>query len=605
MNFKQLYKNKTLFLLWILLGTFITGYILTRPSIVIALGLSIGRNIAILLTFFVFVFLIFISWQEAKLKKQKFIFIFAKKESYALVTALLLFIFAKLLVFNIFPTIITNFLSYATVALFFTLSLSFLNGLFKKVDPKLKKISIFILVVLILSFIFIYTKLSFLALTGQSGVFDLGNMEQAVWGTLHGYFMRNTAGGLSSRLGGHFDIFLVLLTPFYAIWPSPKMLLFVQTLILGLGAWPLFLITRKLLKSSLAGLVFAFAYLISPILGAGALFDFHAVTLVAPFLFFAFYFLIEKRYFWYFVFIFLAITCKEEIAFLIFLLGIYVYLKHNKKLGIATSLTSLVWFLVIFFIIMPHFRQGADYLFLNRYSYLDYSSQTGFLKSLLLHPGAVIINLFKIQKLIYFLYLILPFGGLMLFSLFTILGFPSFAIYILSDNENILSGGFHYSVPLLFYLIMGSIYSIKFWLKKLKLHKSVLYSFLVFIFLSSIFFGYDFRFMRLGIQFDRPRFNIHTTVTEHNKKINEVKKLVPSNASVSVSLVSGVHFAARKDIYIFPLINNADYIVLEQPGWSWDVTNVNDLQKAINEVHKNKDYQVIYDNQDYFVAKKK
>jgi uncharacterized membrane protein len=49
----------------------------------------------------------------------------------------------------------------------------------------------------------------------ESARFDLGNMVQAIWNTLHGHFLETTtlSGNQASRLGFHVDPFRVLLAP--------------------------------------------------------------------------------------------------------------------------------------------------------------------------------------------------------------------------------------------------------------------------------------------------------------------------------------------------------------------------------------------------------
>src|SRR2546421_407081 len=76
----------------------------------------------------------------------------------------------------------------------------------------------------------------------NTGRFDLGNMTQAVWSTAHGHFLEvtNLAGEQTSRLGSHFDPILAALAPAWLVWPSPDMLLVVQSLGVALGAPPVF-----------------------------------------------------------------------------------------------------------------------------------------------------------------------------------------------------------------------------------------------------------------------------------------------------------------------------------------------------------------------------
>ena len=95
--------------------------------------------------------------------------------------------------------------------------------------------------VLITIYIVYFTTLSFLRYDNfYTGKYDLGNMDQVVWNTFHGRifqtFLENSeTGKIASRISSHADFILILLAPFYSLWNNPKMLLLLQTVVLGLG----------------------------------------------------------------------------------------------------------------------------------------------------------------------------------------------------------------------------------------------------------------------------------------------------------------------------------------------------------------------------------
>ena len=162
--------------------------------------------------------------------------------------------------------------------------------------------------------------------TLQTGAFDLGNYDQAVWNTIHGHPLRfTTVEGLTIRLAQHVEPILLPISLFYLIYSSPKTLLVLQTIVIAIGAWPLYLLAREKLRSEFGGIVFAAAYLLSPALEAANLFDFHAVSLAPTFLLWAFYFLEKEKDPWFIVFSVLAMSCKEEISLLIVMMGLYAF----------------------------------------------------------------------------------------------------------------------------------------------------------------------------------------------------------------------------------------------------------------------------------------
>ncbi|NJN94519.1 MAG: DUF2079 domain-containing protein [Anaerolineales bacterium] len=128
--------------------------------------------------------------------------------------------------------------------------------------------------------------------------FDLGIFDYAAWNNLHGNFFKAEFIGVDSLFAIHFQPILLPLGLVFLLWSDAKALLLVQTVVLALGALPLYwLATEKL--NSWAGLVFAAAYLLFPALQGANLFEFHPVTLAAGFLPFAYWYLQQRR-FWAF-----------------------------------------------------------------------------------------------------------------------------------------------------------------------------------------------------------------------------------------------------------------------------------------------------------------
>src|SRR5262249_10857534 len=124
--------------------------------------------------------------------------------------------------------------------------------------------------------------------------FDLGNMVQAVWSTAHGHPLEMTNGSTGEqmvRLGTHVDPILVLLTPFWALWPSPLSLAFVQIAAVAAGALPVFWLARRHLGSEKLGCVLALAYLAYPWLSWSAVGAIHPVTFAIPLFLYAIWFL--------------------------------------------------------------------------------------------------------------------------------------------------------------------------------------------------------------------------------------------------------------------------------------------------------------------------
>src|ERR1035437_5774265 len=109
------------------------------------------------------------------------------------------------------------------------------------------------LVVFITLYAAYFTTASFLRYDNFfTGRFDLGNMDQTVWNTIHGrIFQLTDPNGTTniSRLAFHADFILVLVAPLYLIWSHPEMLLLLQTVVLGLGAVVVYFIAKNIIKN--------------------------------------------------------------------------------------------------------------------------------------------------------------------------------------------------------------------------------------------------------------------------------------------------------------------------------------------------------------------
>ena len=74
--------------------------------------------------------------------------------------------------------------------------------------------------------------------------FDLAIFSNAMWNTAHGDFMY-TAIRSGCYFKDHVPVILLALVPIYKLFPSPLTLLYAQSIMLGAGAVPLFLLARR------------------------------------------------------------------------------------------------------------------------------------------------------------------------------------------------------------------------------------------------------------------------------------------------------------------------------------------------------------------------
>jgi uncharacterized membrane protein len=217
---------------------------------------------------------------------------------------------------------------------------------------------------------------------------DLGVFDQVVWNTSQGRFMESTLSldrcTPHSFFGDHFSPVLLALVPLYWIAPHPETLLIVQTAALALGAWPLYLLARRLLPRGIERLIWVLAYVLSAPLAFITLYDFHEVALAVVPLGFAMYFLVTRRTVPLLLSLLAAFAVKEEIALIGVGFGVALALQGRWRSAAIVAFGSAAVFAVTLKLIIPAFA-GAPYQYLGRYASLG-GSELEIARTLVLDP---------------------------------------------------------------------------------------------------------------------------------------------------------------------------------------------------------------------------
>lgn len=304
----------------------------------------------------------------------------------------------------------------------------------------------------------------------HTDAFDLGNMDQAVWNTLHGHPFRftnrgNDDFGPPTRLSIHVEPILLPLSLLYLIHAGPATLLVTQTLALALGALPLFALSlRRLPDAPFIGVGLVFAYLLSPFTLSEALWDFHPVTLATPLLLAALWALDARRYGWFLAAAILAIATKEDVGLSVAVVALLLAVARPEKrrFGVVLALGSLAWTLICFKLILPHFNVGVaggnNYWY--RYSWLG-ATPTEALKNALTKPWLVWNYVLAPGRLGYLAIVLRTAGALGLLAPALLLAaLPDLAVNLLSSHSEQYSGFFQYNAVILPYLLGAAVYGL-------------------------------------------------------------------------------------------------------------------------------------------------
>jgi uncharacterized membrane protein len=475
---------------------------------------------------------------------------------------------------------------------------------------------------LVFLFILIFTLLSFGRHDSlKSYLNDIGAIDQVIWNTLHGHFFQITTSMYDETcfLAGHFSPILLFFVPFYAIWPSPKWLLFFQALAVGLSAVPIYFFAKEKLKSAGLALVFLASFLLNPVLHNGLLYDFHEVVLGAVFASFAFYFLEKGKDEWFIFFSVLLAIGQEHLALLVFMMGLYlIFIKKRYRFGCVVSSIALAYFLLIMLVFMPHLSSsGAPALLTNnnltypsRYAWLG-KSMPEIARNIFTHPLAIATVLLSQERLQYIFQLVVPVFSLALYSAPILIISPLILINLLSNNPMTFNIFFYHSVIFVPFIYFSTVYTFKKWFSDNAFLKRTFALFiLTFSLGASIIYGVSPLSYRYHISDFVP--------SEHAKKVSEANKLIPEKASLSVQHNLGPHFTEREQVYRFPLKNDeAEYVLVDVfdpyadnskqlSGFAYALQQEpSEWKAAIDEIRQSDLYDTIYDKDGWLLFRKK
>jgi uncharacterized membrane protein len=324
-----------------------------------------------------------------------------------------------------------------------------------------------------------------------------------------------------TRFAIHVEPVLFLIVPIYRfISDDPRLLLWLQAIVIALGGLPLYGLARRRLASDGAALAVVAAYYLLPALEAVTLFEFHAVGLAPTLLLAGLYFLdralvtaADPRGLWNQIsnrkyprpagqpvpasgrggrqianrkyprpagqgtqiangkyqitnwglcglFFLLALGTKEDISLHIVMIGLYLLaLRRRWRPGLALSLIGLAWFYVAFYVVIPGSRPAAAG-----------SAYTGFFDALgdtpleialapVRTPGKVVALLATANDVRALKMLTLPLGLMPLAGLpLLALAAPTLAIALLSSNPLMQQlETYHYAAPAIPFVILAAV----------------------------------------------------------------------------------------------------------------------------------------------------
>jgi uncharacterized membrane protein len=384
----------------------------------------------------------------------------------------------------------------------------------------------------------------------KTGRFDQGNMVQAIWSTAHGHFLQMTfqTGEESIRLAAHADVFLALLTPLWLVFPSPVLLIVVQTAAVALGALPVYWLARRHIVSERGAVTMVLAYLLYPWVAWHTLADFHSVTVAIGLLLFAIWALDSDRLVLFAVFAGLALTTHELVGLEIACLGLwYAGARGRWRAGAVIGAVGLAWTTTCLLFVIPRFADGEN-LFYGRFESLG-GSPGGIARTLLTDPVAVLGAIATPNDYLYLVLLLMPLAGLWLYAPgMALVASPQLGINLLADWYASTSPVHQYTSVIIPFVFVSTLFGAARFSPG-RANGAVFVAIVCGLF-----------FLVLG---PNPVTFVRDMRAAPRAALREATDLVPPLARVSATEGLGARLSERPVIYSFPLVRDADWVVID------------------------------------------
>jgi len=402
--------------------------------------------------------------------------------------------------------------------------------------------------VLLWVFISIYVScfsvISFLKFNSFAyGDYDLAYFDQIVWNICHGSLYSSILGMVF--LGVHVQTIWFVIAPIYFVLPHPMTLLILQSLALGVAAYPLYLLTKQILGHKW-GLLVSFMYLVYPAVGYINIFELHSTAFLPFFMFSMIYFFHKKRFTLFMFFLFLAVFCQENIALAALSMGFYAACKRRGLKWVLVPVFAVgIYFFVCLKIVMPYFNNDTIQ-FSALYNHLG-NSPFQIIANICKHPLLTAQFMIVPHKSIYLMKLFGPLSFISLFSpLWLLAAFPLFAQHLLSSRVTQVMINFHYTAEVIPFIFVAFVFGIKNFLR-FKLINQYRFYFGIFLLLVLLLFTYV-----LGPHFRLPGMATSDFRKNDSDRLKEAfLKKIPPAAPVVATFEFLSRLTHRHELYSF------------------------------------------------------
>ncbi|HAP69238.1 MAG TPA: hypothetical protein DCR04_05850 [Flavobacteriales bacterium] len=440
---------------------------------------------------------------------------------------------------------------------------------------------------------------------------DLGIYTHGIYRYAHldwHIFTLGLEGQPFNHLGNHFSPIVALFSPLHYIFGTYTLLV-VQITSLLFGGWGVFYFAKERLNGIQPGLIMMLFFSMWGIYSALA-YDWHANVIAAMLV--PWFILFFEREDWKKAALMFALVllCKENMA--VWMAAIIVglgirnlfikpmetnWLMTGSLLGIA-----LVYFLVVQTVIMPALNPLGLSDHLGNYSHLGDGSG-GVVKTILTKPRHIFYLMFeslqedeltfKLKSQLHFMVLVS--GGIALIyrPYYLLMLAPIYAQKLLSSSPS------HWGVYSQYSIEFAPIIALAMteWMKGFQFPNLKVPILVGFIGLATAFNWHPTRPNTGFYQSEHYQSGLNS------EAIYNALELIPSDAIVSASNVIVPHIANREKIYLFPVLNDAEYVALLTNGRDPYPVDSLDFPLKIQEL-RNSAAEIVYDENDFLIIKR-
>jgi uncharacterized membrane protein len=369
--------------------------------------------------------------------------------------------------------------------------------------------------------------------------FDMALFDQGIWllSRFHAPYVTVMGRDL---FGDHTCFILLLVVPLYWVWPHVQALLVLQSCLLAAAAIPIYAIARRYLDSVVLATALAATYLLNPALQNGNLEQFHPEAFLVLSISLAIYAALEWHPKLLVIAVIASLLVKQDTGMLIIPLGVWIAWRRDFRWGVAIAVGAAAWQAIAFEVII--------YAFLGTTSFqadrIPFGGIFGTVRTFFEHQitfwkyatsGGRVFYLWQMGISVGWGFLLAP---------------EIAAIAILSFAENELSQFpyqhqilYHYSMPLVPVLVMGTVWAIAklgdYWMRRLAAATTLFCAFI-----ACVFWGLAPFSMHAYLHASPSSVEVHD--------INSVEKALPPNAIVSAWYPYVAHIDHRVRVYMWP-----------------------------------------------------